>query len=128
MQSEMFPDLPTIKMPKRLRSKWEDLNELCDLVDKHGPLLPMEMAADLLDVHRSRVYQLVDAGTLEAVEFRGRRFITEQAIRGFVEVERKAGRPSKNLEEMSVKDIWKMSVKTAKGAVVARQAVKAASK
>lgn len=110
-QAEMFPDLPTIKMPKRVRSKWEDLNELCDLVEKHGPLIPLEMAAGLLDVSRQRVYQLVDAAKLETIEFREKRFVSEKCIRAFVEIERKNGRPPK----LEVKDVWRGARTLAKG-------------
>lgn len=98
-QVEMFPDLPTVKLPKRVKSKWEELNELCDLVDKHGPIIPLSMAGELLDVSRSRVWQLVQVGKLPTVEFRGRAWVAEREIRAFVEVKRPNGRPPKQMAE-----------------------------
>lgn len=90
-QKEMFPDLPTVKLPKRVKSKWEELNELCDLVDKHGPIIPISVAADLLDLSRQRVYQLIDEGLLVPVDFASKRWLAEKQIRAFVEVERSTG-------------------------------------
>jgi len=98
-QSEMFPDLPTVKLPKRVKTKWEELNELCDLVDQHGPILPFSMAADLLDLSQQRVCQLVNAGKLSSVEFQGRRWVAEREIRRFIELDRKPGRPSGQVEQ-----------------------------
>lgn len=112
-QAEMFPDFPTTVKTKRVKSKWEELNELVDLVDKHGALIPMPMVAELLDVHRSRVYQLVESGDLAVIEFRDRQFVTEKTVRAFVELERKAGRPPK--ERSDVKVAWKMARALATG-------------
>ena len=97
VQSEMFPDLPSVKMPKRVRNYWEELNELADLVDKHGPLIPLAMAGDLLDISRQRVWQLAQEGMLQTVDFRGKAWVGSNTIREFVEMERKAGRPCKEL-------------------------------
>jgi len=93
MQTEMFPDLPTVKLRARTKTKWEELNELCDLVDKHGPIIPCAMAAELLELSSQRVSQLVQAGTLPTVEFRGKKWVAERDIRAFIEVKRKPGRP-----------------------------------
>ena len=106
----MFPDLPTVKLPKRVRSQWEDLNELCDLVEKHGPLIPLPMVADLLDLSHQRVSQLRDSGRLETIEFRKRSWVGEKTVRAFIEVERKAGRPWK---EPSKKELWRAARKFA---------------
>ena len=111
MQAEMFPDLPTVKLPKRVKSKWEELNDLCDLVDKHGPIVPQAMAAELLNLSTQRISQLVAEGTLVPVEFRGRKWLTEKQIRAFIEIEREAGRPWK---EPSKKELWKRSKAYAK--------------
>ena len=110
----MFPDLPTVPLPKRVKSKWEDLNELCDLVDKHGPLIPLSMAAELLDLSTQRLYQLKAAGKLETIDFRNRTWVSEQFIRGFIEDERKAGRP---WHEPTKKQLWKKAQRWAKGSV-----------
>jgi hypothetical protein len=91
LQAEMFPDLPKIKLPKRVKSKWEELNELCDLVDKHGPIIPVSLAAQLLDLSRQRVYQLIGDGVLVPVEFAGKQWLAEKQIRAFVEVDRPSG-------------------------------------
>ena len=93
----MFPDLPSIKMPKRVRNYWDELNALADLVDKHGPLIPLPMAGDLLDISRQRAWQLAQDGILETVEFRGKVWVGSNTIRAFVERERKSGRPCKEL-------------------------------
>ena len=91
-QSEMFPDLPTIKMPKRVKSRWEELNQLCDIVDEHGPIIPMFVAADLLNLSRQRIHQLVEAGTLVPVEFAGKRWLAEKQLRAFVQLDRTSDR------------------------------------
>jgi len=91
-QAEMFPDLPTVKLPKRVKTQWEELNELCDIVDAHGPIIPCAVAAKLLNVSRQRVYQLIEAGLLVPVEFAGSRWLTEKQIRAFVELDRDSGR------------------------------------
>ena len=87
-QSEMFPDLPTVKMPKRVKSRWEELNELCDIVDEHGPIIPCADAARLLDLSRQRIHQLIDQGKLVPVMFGGRAWLAEKQLRAFIELKR----------------------------------------
>jgi hypothetical protein len=102
-QFEMFPDMPTVALPKRAKNVWEQLKEMNEMIAKHGQLLPISMAAEMLDLSRQRVYQLIEDGVLRPVEWRGQRWLTENDIRSFVEVERVAGRPWK---EPSAKELW----------------------
>ena len=106
-QFEMFPEMPTVALPKRAKNVWEQLKEMNELVEKHGQLIPVGMAAELLDLSRQRVYQLIDDGTLKPVQWRKQQFLTENDIRSFVEIEREAGRPWK---EPSAKELWKRSM------------------
>ena len=113
-QFEMFPEMPTVPLLKRTKNIWEQLNELKELTEKHGQLVPIAMAAELLDLSRQRVFQLIDDGTFTPTEWRGQRWLTENDLRSFIELERNSGRPWK---EPSAKEIWRRSRNYAKAVV-----------
>jgi len=88
-----FPFVATL--PKRERSRigrlWDHFTELSALADVHGMLLPPTLAADLAGVSKQRIQQLMDGGRLEAVEFNGRRYITENSFVEWAKSQRKSG-------------------------------------
>lgn len=87
------------ELPKREKSrvsKAVDLvKEFAALQKEHGALLPAAMVAAALNVSRERVSQFIGEGRLKAVQFRGVNYIGEDALREFVKLERKVGRPCK---------------------------------
>lgn len=94
-------------LPKREKSRvaklWDHFTEVKALMQDKGTLVPPTIAAELLEVHRSRIDQLVESGRLERIHFQGRPFITEVSLVRWAEAEHKNGRP------MSNSDRWKCS-------------------
>jgi hypothetical protein len=86
-------------MPKREKSKlakvWETFQAMSKIVEEKGMLVPQTFAAKVLGISKQRVGVLADAGKIEAIEFNGTRFITEQSLIAHAKTERKAGRPLK---------------------------------
>lgn len=110
-----FPFVETL--PKREKSKlgklWDHLSTVKQIVDEKGLILPQHMVADLLDLSRARVGQLIDDGRLEAVVVHGVRYVTEVSVVSFAKEERKTGRPLKCLDNQG---IWQASVSAARRA------------
>ena len=87
-------DLP--ELPKRVKSKWDQARELWSVQEREG-LIPLTFAAELLEIHRSRVHQLVEAGKLTRYSLCGSKFLSVRQLREFVDVERPTGRPTKKV-------------------------------
>jgi len=106
-----FPFVETL--PKREKTKlaklWDHLAAVKRIIDEKGTVLPQHMVADLLDLSRSRIGQLIDDGRLEAVEIHGFRYVTETSVVSFAKEERKNGRPTKPLDN---RQLWKSSLST----------------
>jgi len=85
------------ELPKRERSRigkaWDNWREVSGLMKEKGNLLPVMVAACLLDVSKQRVHQLIEAGKLEAVRVAGHPLITESSLEALCITERKSGRP-----------------------------------
>jgi len=85
------------ELPKREKSKlltkWDQFNELRAVMKEKGNLIPQILIANLLDVSRCRVGQIVDDGRLESVDVFGTRYVTENSFVEFCKLERKTGRP-----------------------------------
>jgi hypothetical protein len=100
MMTEQFTLFPEIKIPKRERTKWDELCEMQAVVGEHGALVPPASAAEVLDVSKQRVDQLINKGALRAFEFFGKRWVCQSDLKGYVETGRKSGRrPGWNKEE-----------------------------
>jgi len=86
-------------MPKREKSRiaklWDEFSQMREAMQKAGGLVPPVMAAELAGVSHQRIWQLVEAGKLERVEFCGRGFITGDSFEAWAKSERKNGRPLK---------------------------------
>jgi len=99
-------------IPKRQRSRLRRLidayREVKAITDEKGMLLPVKLAADMAGVCHQRIAQLADAGQLEIVRLHGHRYVTESSFFGWVNSERKTGRPPK-LATMSYTDSVKMA-------------------
>lgn len=57
----------------------------------HGALVPVAFACDALKVSRQRVYQLIDAGQLVAIEINGRKWVPAAAVELLLTEDRKSG-------------------------------------
>jgi hypothetical protein len=73
-QSELFPGL-TAAAPKRSRFR-----QFMDAFEKHGPLLTQAMAANVMEVSRTRVSQLVQNGKLGSVDVAGVAMVPVAAV------------------------------------------------
>jgi hypothetical protein len=75
-----------------------------------GNLIPLTLAAKCLDLSRSRVDDLVRDGRLKRVDIDGHVFLTENSIVECAKIERKNGRPPKNLDRgATIKGAWEMA-------------------
>jgi hypothetical protein len=81
-------------MPKRERrqvqSVWDKIDELVQ-VQRDTPIVNQHIVACALRVSRQRVWQLLDEGKLEEVDFHGARFVTIRSLRAYAETTRKTG-------------------------------------
>ena len=102
------------EMPKREKSKlvkvWELFEQVKREQERVGVLVHPVHCAALLGVCRQRVYQLIQDGRLERIDFGGHQMITERSMLKFCASERKAGRPClpENAAEM-VKRTWRVA-------------------
>jgi len=87
-------DLPKREKTK-LASLWDNFQEIKTVTEAHGMLVPVSLAAELLGISRQRIHELMEAGRLQRVEFRGRAYMTEDQLHEYARAERKAGRPPK---------------------------------
>jgi len=67
---------------------------------REGKLIQASFAADLLNVSRQRVDELMKSGQLKRVEVNGHPFVTVGSVEDFCKTERKAGRPRKFKETL----------------------------
>jgi len=81
--------------PKKVRTKWQELEAMTKDADTHGGLIPQAVAAILLDVSRQRINELIRLGTFRSFEYFGKPFVCVNDVVAFVNSERKGGRPIK---------------------------------
>lgn len=103
----------TVRQKGRVAKLWDHLAELRKVVEEKGMVIPQHMAANLLDLSKQRIGQLVDDGRLESIEMHGVRYVTEESVVAFAKEERRNGRPPKSLD-MSKRELFKLSVQTAR--------------
>lgn len=94
-------DVPAV--PKKERSKWQELSAMAETVAAVGPLVPLPVAAVLLDLSRQRVHQLVNEGTLRSWEFCGHKYVAGHDVRDFFELDR----PEGTFGDLHAKEIWR---------------------
>lgn len=102
-------DLPEV--PKRQKTKWEELQEMAEVSQTEQGLVPPIVAAALLNLSKQRIAQLRADGAFRTFEFFGKPYLSIREIRGFIDVERASGRP---WHEPSAKELWKRSLNVAK--------------
>ncbi len=117
MTTAATSDFPFVaELPKREKSKvgklWDQLQEMNAIVREKGLLLQPALCAELCGVSRQRVYELIEGGRFEIVQFGKHRLITEASVIAFAKSERKTGRPLK-LPETKLEQA-KMAVRVAK--------------
>lgn len=94
VMSEQFALFPGMLdgLPRREKTRWEELQEMNALSRERGALLPTGLAAEVLDVSRQRLYQLLDAGRIESFEFFGRKWVPEGDLLAWAKSDRTPGR------------------------------------
>jgi len=88
-QTLLFPD---VKLPKREKTRWEQVCEMQEVISREGTLLPQSVAAEVLDVCKQRVTQLVQTNRLRTWEFLGKTWVCQADLKKFVDGGRKNGR------------------------------------
>lgn len=79
--------------PKRVRTKWEELQEMAAASENHGGFIPVPVAAELLNLSRQRVYALVEQGRIPVFHFFGKTYVAINDVSEFLKLDRKNGRP-----------------------------------
>jgi hypothetical protein len=92
----MLDEFPFVaELPKRdqvrVKSVWDHVKDFAALIEGKGVPLPPVTAAELLGVSPQRIHQMVEAGQLEVVELRGKKFITEHSVLDLAKVARTCG-------------------------------------
>lgn len=113
MEMPFMASLPR-RERKAVSSGWQRLGEMKELAEseKGMPVLVV-IAAELLGISRQRVYQIINDGRLEKVEWHGRVYVTEESLIEFAKSERKAGRPVA-ADRMKTMDCLRLACKVAK--------------
>jgi hypothetical protein len=111
---EQFPlfEVPEMRLPKAVRTVWDEVRDMAKIQQDHGQLVPIGLAAKLLGLSSARVGQLADEGTFRTWDFFGKRYVAVIDLESFIKLERKTGRP---WNEPSVKELWKLSYDYARG-------------
>jgi hypothetical protein len=104
-------------LPEKKMGMLRFLLSLRRITNEEGGLVPLTMAATVLGMSKQRVHDLVKEGTLRAIEFGGKKWLSGKELESFVQLERKAGRPWK---EPSKKEMWRASMDTARNEIVGR--------
>jgi hypothetical protein len=76
-------------LPKRKATRWslfhQALSQALSLSRSSDGLFSVRMVSALLNVSRSRVYQLIETGDLELIEFAGHRYIPGASIHRYAD-------------------------------------------
>jgi predicted XRE-type DNA-binding protein len=91
-------DFPFVKdLPKREKSKvakiMDVIQELEAVTKEKGPVIPQALIADVLQISKQRVNDLLNEGRMEFYTINGVRFVFSSSFREFAKQERKPGRP-----------------------------------
>ena len=85
------------ELPRREKSKlsklWDQFQEMKRLTAEKGMLLPPVLVAELLDMSRQRVHELIASGQFESIRVNGRVFVSENSLVAWAQAEHKSGRP-----------------------------------
>jgi hypothetical protein len=102
-QETLFP-MPEVER-SFMATVEERMAEFIHIANARGGLIPRSAAPELLDLHKSRIQQLVDGGQLEQVSYFGVNFITGRSVKFWKEKQpSKVGRGHKKLS------LWKQCV------------------
>jgi excisionase family DNA binding protein len=84
-------EVPSRSIAKNLRTQWQDYTDDCE---RERGLIAAGTAAKLLGVHRSRVYQLIQAKKLDVFEHFGTQWLSgAQLTHRLTEPKQAGGRP-----------------------------------
>jgi hypothetical protein len=101
-------DLPRRKVKKGII---DALREFRAVSAREGGLVPYAGAATVLGVSKQRVHDLVNEGTLRAIEQFGKKWLSANELESFVKLQRQSGRPWR---EPSIKEQWRAAMEGAK--------------
>lgn len=96
MEMPFMSEVPK-REAKAVRGAWEELEEFQVMAKQRGAVLPPSFAAQLLNVSRQRIFQLVQVGTLETVVIGPHRMILADSLIAWAKSEHKPGRPANPL-------------------------------
>lgn len=102
------------EMPKRERSRYAQMKEqfaaVKAIVEEKGMIVPVQLAAKMAGLSNQRIRQLIDSDRLEVVRLDGHVYVTEDSLVELLSSERKAGRPSKFMQEAEEKGPLKAAI------------------
>jgi hypothetical protein len=104
----IMAELPRRKVRKSIL---DTLREFQDISSREHGLVPLAVAATILGLSRQRVHDLVKEGTLVPIEAYGKKWLSGDQLKSFVQLKREPGRPWK---EPSLKELWKASFEEGK--------------
>lgn len=106
-----FPFVAELPSPdvQKVKTALDLVNELKAATAEHGTLIPVSLAASLLDVTRQTVHHFMRNGRLKRIECHGHVFVTETSLIDLAKSERKAGRPFKLPQD--ARECWERSKK-----------------
>ncbi len=88
-------EVPSRSIAKSLRNQWQDYTDDCE---REKGLVTASTAAKLLGVHRSRVYQLLEAKKLDTFQHFGSQWLSCAQLMHRLTEAPKAGRPFGSLQ------------------------------
>lgn len=96
-----MPQAAPSRAPRKGSKAWVayEVKRFYQLAKEHGGLMPAPMAAAALGVSRIRVYQLAEAGRIEAFEIMGKLYFAGDSVAERASADLPTGRPPKQLAE-----------------------------
>lgn len=96
MEMPFMAELPK-REKKALGKLWDRYEEFKRVSADCGGIIPAAFAAEILNVSRQRVFQLIESGKLERVPLDGfeTAFVSSRSVEQWARAEHKNGRPCK---------------------------------
>jgi hypothetical protein len=118
-ETTMAAEFPFVaEMPKREKSKYAKFKERYSaykaFIDENGAVVTTGIASKLSGVGTQRIRDLIEDGRLKSCKFDGLLYVTEDTLVDFMASERKAGRPSKFMQDAEKKGAFRAAVSVVK--------------
>ena len=91
-------DVPKTEKSQLAKMK-EQFASVKAIVEEKGMIVPVQLAAKMASLSNQRIRQLIDSGRMEVVRLDGHVYVTEESLVDLLSSERKAGRPSKFMQD-----------------------------